>query len=179
MPFEAGHSCAKCHKSGILIADGKRERLTRCLGNNFLVRAVREGITTNDEGDQVVAEFLTDSRVRNRDFRCGSADDEFYFHQSCLQRQDAAALSFDSQLTAKRKDKEGRPLMHLNNFTHQLCSGCLVHAADELGEDLPSELNGPKGQALCGASHRPSLEPHQPPGILSTWNVLWQRQHGL
>ena len=88
MPLETGHSCAKWHKSGILIADGKRKRLTRCLGNSFLVRSVREGITTNDEADQVVAEFLTNSIVRNKDFRCGSAVGEIYFLRSCLERQE-------------------------------------------------------------------------------------------
>ena len=152
MPLVTRQTCGLCQQTSVRKdADGHRERLTRCLGHTFLVRSVLEGITKDEEGAHIVADFLLDSRKRATEFSCGSHDGEFYFHQSCEGRAHAAALSFDARVvSSKETTSDAEEPVELANFTHQLCSGCISKAADELGEDLPDDFRGPKYQALSG-----------------------------
>ena len=155
MPLVNEQVCQLCEKT-VLVCDGNRERLTRCLGHNFLSQCVLEGITKDDEGADVAADFLVNAKQRAREFSCGSHDGQLYFHQSCVGRANGSALSFDVRVLVSKIGKNGEQRLHLANFSHQLCPDCYSRGAQELkelGAMLPADVIGPKYQALTGALH--------------------------
>lgn len=125
--------CYICHSTEGKSHPGnpRTERLTRCIGSEFLVRFYSEGVYTDSDGDTVLAEWVCNESVRAQSQGCNSmaaVGGQRYFHQSCLERQQPVALSRDQKYYHLKGTEESGKQPELRNITHRLCGDCVTAA---------------------------------------------------
>ncbi len=104
------------------------ERLTRCIGSDFVLKFYEEGISVVD-GHDTLADWVKDPVLREPLFHCNaSASGKRYFHQSCLGREQAGALSYDNKYFHVRGATADKQHEELRNISHKLCGDCLSSA---------------------------------------------------
>ena len=92
--------CFVCHsnKEKPIPNSTRTERLTRCIGSAFLVKFYTEGVTQNEDGRDVIADWVSNEQTRIALTGCNAIESGArYFHQSCLGREEAGALSYDNK----------------------------------------------------------------------------------
>lgn len=122
---QTANLCCKCDSCVAPHAgSGKAERLTRCRGLSFFKKFLEEGLVRDESGHEQPASFVVDCQERHESTVCNSAGGaQRYFHQSCYNRLQATALSYDTNLLSyckKRRCYEQR------NICHLLCDDCLA-----------------------------------------------------
>lgn len=158
------HICFKCNGSASpQQGSGKAERLTCCRGSTFLKRFLEKGFVTDELGHEQPASFLRDSRERTEASACDSSGGaQRYFHQSCLGRRQATALSYDTNvLSYCRKQR----CYQKRNICHLACDDCLAQLRDSLGADGPSlqiKLQNAGGRTFFTASSASSCARKRP-----------------
>ena len=143
----------------------RTERLTRCIGSAFLVKFYDEGITKDQDGREVLAHWVSDERTRLPLTGCNATDSgERYFHQSCLDREQAGPLSYDNKYYHYRgTNNEQYPV--LRNITHKCCTECVAAAQDILQDE--DKLKRMKYQNVIGRLQPTSYPP------TSCWRDTW------
>lgn len=129
------------------------ERLTRCIGSEFLIKFYSEGITTDQDNRDILSDWVVKRDAFNG---CNaSSSGERYFHQSCLNRGQAAPLSRDNVYFHYRGKDASSRYPELRNISHKCCGECLSAA-----------------QASAPSEHRLTLKYQGVGGALRTGYIL-------
>lgn len=129
------------------------ERLTRCVGCDYIIRFYSEGLTKDEYGHDAVADWVFKQEARVPLQRCNAVDSGVrYFHQSCLGRDEPSALSRANGYYSIRGKIESEKYPELRNITHKCCEDCVI-AAQTRGKDLNEDkLNFIMHQGVIGRS---------------------------
>lgn len=108
----------------------RKERLTRCVGAAYLVKFYREGIATDESGQDQLADWVVDEKKRKPVTGCSAttAGEDRYFHQSCVQREQAGALSYDNKEYHFTGTPSSGQQPVLRNISHKCCGDCISAA---------------------------------------------------